>query len=120
MTGTTLSELRVAQALHLVKEYKNTPVSFRKITVLGARPKMGKSTLALNEAIYSSITREVPTLIFSLEMDKEELLEKAGSDIAEIDNKKLKRGELSEEQIDKFIRNGPETCKVLKPRNENS
>lgn len=82
---------------------------FGKITVLGARPKMGKSTLALNEAIYSSIVERVPTLIFSLEMDKEELLEKAGSDIAEIDNKKLKLGELSEEQIDKFIRNGPET-----------
>jgi|TARA_Y100000289_G_scaffold33336_1_gene32948 replicative DNA helicase len=81
---------------------------FGKITVLGARPKMGKSTLALNEAIFSTVVERIPTVIFSLEMDKEELLEKAGSDVSEIDNKDLKLGNLSEEQIDKFISNGPE------------
>ena len=66
-----------------------TGYPFGKITVLGARPKMGKSTLALNEAIYSTIVNKIPTLICSIEMDRSELLEKAGSDIAEVDNKKL-------------------------------
>ena len=86
-----------------------TGYPFGKITVLGARPKMGKSTLALNEAIYSTIVNKIPTLICSIEMDRSELLEKAGSDIAEVDNKKLKLGELSVKDIDKFIKNGPET-----------
>ena len=86
-----------------------TGYPYGKITVLGARPKMGKSTLALNEAIYSSIVGNIPTLICSIEMDKAELLEKAGSDIAEIDNKDLKLGRLSEEEIKKFINNGPKT-----------
>tara|TARA_A100001391_G_scaffold203821_1_gene197241 strand:- start:8016 stop:9398 length:1383 start_codon:yes stop_codon:yes gene_type:complete len=81
---------------------------FGKITVLGARPKMGKSTLALNEAVFSSIVNKLPTLVFSIEMDKSELLEKAGSDIAEIDNKDLKLGNLSEKDIERFISNGPE------------
>lgn len=82
---------------------------FGKITVLGARPKMGKSTFALNETVFSSLVNKKPTLFFSLEMDEEELLEKAGSDIAEVDNKQLKLGELSEEEINEFMYNGPET-----------
>ena len=36
------------------------------------------------------------------------MLEKAGSDIAEVDNKDLKLGNLSEKDIEKFISNGPE------------
>jgi replicative DNA helicase len=82
---------------------------FGKITVLGARPKMGKSTLALNEAVFSALVNKKPTLFFSLEMDEEELLEKAGSDIAEVDNKKLKLGQMNEEEINDFIYKGPET-----------
>ena len=39
-------------------------------------------------------------------MDEEEL-EKIGSDIAEVDNKKLKLGMLSKEEIDKFMENRP-------------
>ena len=82
---------------------------FGKITVLGARPKMGKSTLALNETVFSALVNRVPTVFFSLEMDEEELLEKAGSDIAEVDNKKLKLGMMNEEEINEFMFNGPET-----------
>nr|BAR33764.1 replicative DNA helicase (TIGR00665) [uncultured Mediterranean phage uvMED] len=82
---------------------------FGKITVLGARPKMGKSTLALNEAVFSALVNKKPTLFFSLEMDEEELLEKAGSDIAEVDNKKLKLGLMNEDEINEFMYNGPET-----------
>tara|TARA_Y100000004_G_scaffold35559_3_gene38122 strand:+ start:333 stop:1688 length:1356 start_codon:yes stop_codon:yes gene_type:complete len=82
---------------------------FGKITVLGARPKMGKSTLALNEAVFTSLVNKKPTLFFSLEMDEEELLEKAGSDIAEIDNKKLKLGQMTDQEINQFMINGPET-----------
>lgn len=82
---------------------------FGKITVLGARPKMGKSTFALNEAVYSALAEKTPTLIFSLEMDQEELFEKAGSDIAEIDNMRLKQGTMSDEEINDFMKHGPET-----------
>lgn len=81
---------------------------FGKITILGARPKMGKSTLALNEAVFSSLVEKVPTLVISLEMDAEELFEKAGSDIAEVDNMQLKRGMLSADEVDEFMKNGPE------------
>jgi replicative DNA helicase len=82
---------------------------FGKITVLGARPKMGKSTMALNEAIYSATVNRTPTLFFSLEMDQEELFEKAGADIAEVDNMNLKSGRMSEEDIERFMKHGPET-----------
>lgn len=82
---------------------------FGKITVLGARPKMGKSTLALNEAVYTALVNKVPTAFFSLEMDEDELLEKAGADITETDNMRLKLGQMSAEEIETFVMEGPAT-----------
>jgi replicative DNA helicase len=83
-----------------------TSYRYGKVTVLAARPKMGKSTLALNEAVFTAYTNRIPTAIFSIEMDYDELIEKAASDLTEMDNKKLNLGEYSTEQIDKFMTNG--------------
>ena len=77
-----------------------------KLIVVGARPKMGKSTLALNEVINTSYALNIPSAFFSIEMDEEELLEKAASDVTEMDNFKLKLGEYSEDQIDEFMDHG--------------
>ena len=79
---------------------------YGKLTVIGARPKVGKSTLALNEAIHASYNDRIPTAFFSIEMDEEELLEKAASDLTWMDNKKLKLGEFSKEQVDEFLSKG--------------
>lgn len=79
---------------------------YGKLTIIAARPKMGKSTLAVNEAVNTAYAHRIPAGIISIEMDKEELLEKAGSDLSMIDNKKLKLGELSPKQVDDFLDRG--------------
>lgn len=100
-TGTSGIKSRWVQVQQTLGSYM-----FGKITVIGARPKMGKSTFALNEALNTSFANNIPSLYFSIEMDEEELLEKAASDITEMDNFKLKQGEYSDSEIEKFMRLG--------------
>lgn len=105
------SKVRSAGASGIKSRYAQIQIrlasyQFKKLTIIAARPKMGKSTLALNEAIHTAVDNNIPTAIFSIEMDREELMEKAASDITGMDNAKLKRGEYSEEQIEKFLKEG--------------
>ena len=81
---------------------------FGKLTVIGARPKMGKSTLALNEALFTAYANQIPSAFFSIEMDRDELLEKAASDITKMDNFKLQLGGYSEKEIKRFVNEGIE------------
>ena len=83
-----------------------TSYIYGKMTILAARPKIGKSTFALNEAVFTSYVKKIPSLIFSIEMDYEELIEKAASDITEMDNKKLKLGEYTDAEVDEFMKKG--------------
>lgn len=46
------------------------------LTILAARPSMGKTALALNIAQHVAIEQETPVLIFSLEMGAEQLLQR--------------------------------------------
>jgi replicative DNA helicase len=62
-----------------------------KLIILAARPSMGKTTFALNIARQVAFTEKKNTLIFSLEMTAEELIEKlmvmeAGVDQGRIQN----------------------------------
>ena len=53
--------------------------------ILGGRPSMGKTSLALNIIRYASIERGIPSAIFSLEMSKKQLTKRWISMIAKID-----------------------------------
>jgi replicative DNA helicase len=45
-----------------------------ELIVIAGRPSMGKSTLAVNMAEYAAIARNVPAVIFSMEMSSEQLM----------------------------------------------
>jgi replicative DNA helicase len=45
----------------------------KQLVIIGARPSVGKTALALSFAMNAGIELQIPTLIFSLEMPKEEL-----------------------------------------------
>jgi replicative DNA helicase len=79
---------------------------FGKLTIVGARPKMGKSTFALNEAVHSAMSQKTPTLFISIEMDAEELLEKAASDVTGIDNAVFRHGQFDNQLLDRFMSRG--------------
>jgi replicative DNA helicase len=65
------------------------------LIILGARPSVGKSSLALNLARHAAIKEKVPVGIFSLEMAKGELIDRLICSEANIDLWKLRTGKLS-------------------------
>ena len=68
------------------------------LTILAARPAMGKSALALN------IARNVAdagksTLLFSAEMTKEEILDRIAASELQVSHDDIQRGNLTDEQV---------------------
>lgn len=67
------------------------------LIILAARPGIGKTTLSLNIALHVALKEKFPVGIFSLEMSKEELVDRFLVGTADIDAWKLKTGKLSDE-----------------------
>jgi len=67
------------------------------LIVLAARPGIGKTTLALNMALSLATREKLPVGFFSLEMSKEELVDRLLVGQADIDAWKLKTGRLSDD-----------------------
>ena len=61
------------------------------LNIIAARPSMGKTAFALNIAQYAALHKEVPVLIFSLEMSAEQLASRLLSAEAEINLKELQQ-----------------------------
>lgn len=72
------------------------------LIILAARPGVGKTSLALNIAQYAAVDLKRPVGMFSLEMSKEELVDRLLTSVADIDAWKLKTGKLSEEDFTSF------------------
>lgn len=66
------------------------------LIIIAARPSMGKTTLALNIAEYASADphnkNKVPSVVFSLEMGKEQLVMRLFASIAKIDFGNMRTG----------------------------
>jgi replicative DNA helicase len=60
--------------------------------VLGARPSLGKSSLALSIARNAAVEQRAQVAIFSLEMAKEQLVQRLLSSEAEVDSKRVRLG----------------------------
>lgn len=72
------------------------------LVILAARPGVGKTTLALNMALHIATKEKKPVGFFSLEMSKEELVDRLLVGQADIDAWKLKTGKLSQEDVKKL------------------
>ncbi len=73
------------------------------LIILAARPGVGKTTLALNIGRYVAVTHKRPVGMFSLEMSKEELVDRLLVAQADIDAWKLKAGKnLTEDDFTKL------------------
>lgn len=66
------------------------------LIILAARPSMGKTTFALNIAQYAAVEMRIPTVIFSLEMSKEQLAMKLLCAEAGVDNQRIRTGALTD------------------------
>ena len=65
------------------------------LIILAARPSIGKSTLALNIGSHIAINEKVPVGVFSLEMSKDQLVDRLIANQAGIDLWRLRTGKLS-------------------------
>ena len=72
------------------------------LIVLAARPGIGKTTLALNIALNVAMKDKIAVGYFSLEMSKEELVDRLLVGQADIDAWRLKTGRLSDEDFKKL------------------
>ncbi len=77
------------------------------LIIIAARPSVGKSSFALDMARVAATRHKIPTAIFSLEMSKEQLVDRLLCAEANIDLWKLRTGHLAErEDSDDFARLG--------------
>lgn len=72
------------------------------LIILAARPSMGKTSLALNIAQHVATKEGIPVGIFSLEMSKEQLIDRLLSSEAGIDSWKLRTGNLEDRDFEKI------------------
>ena len=69
------------------------------LIILAARPGTGKTAMMLNLAQYVTVKEKIPTGIFSLEMSKEELVDRLLVSQADIEAWRLKTGKLTDEDF---------------------
>ena len=74
------------------------------LILLAARPSMGKTAFALNIVQNAAIRSKVPTAIFSLEMSREQLVNRMLCSEAMLDAQKLRTGELDDNDWADLIR----------------
>lgn len=79
-------------------DYQTAGLQPSDLVLIAARPSMGKTAFALNIAQYTAIRNNLPTVIFSLEMSKEQLVNRFLSLETGINAQKLRTGDLTEDE----------------------
>ena len=72
------------------------------LILIAARPAMGKSAFALNIAANAATKANTPVAIFSLEMSKEQMVNRILSSEAMVDSNKIRTGKLEDEDWGKI------------------
>ena len=72
------------------------------LIILAARPAMGKTTLVTNLAYNVATIARAPVLFFSLEMSKEQLVDRMLADASGVDAWNIRTGNLSDEDFSKL------------------
>lgn len=76
-------------------DYKTAGLHPANLVLIAARPSMGKSMLGLNIAQNAAIRQKVPTAYFSMEMSRQELVNRIICSEAHVDAQRMRTGELS-------------------------
>ncbi|HHW01398.1 MAG TPA: replicative DNA helicase [Thermoanaerobacterales bacterium] len=74
------------------------------LILIAARPSMGKTSFALNIAANAAIRYKVPVAIFSLEMSKEQLVQRLLCAESNVDSHRLRTGKLEEDDWPRLAR----------------
>lgn len=79
------------------------------LLLIAARPAMGKTAFSLNLVLNAALKADASVAVFSLEMSREQLVQRMLSSQSNIELKKLKTGKLSENDWPRIV----ETMSVL-------
>ena len=77
-------------------DLKTSGLHGSELILVAARPAMGKTAFALNIATNAAVRANVPVAIFSLEMSKEQLVNRILCSEAMVDSNKVRTGKIEE------------------------
>ena len=83
-------------------DYKTAGLHNSELIIVAARPAMGKSAFALNIATYAATRANTPVAIFSLEMSKEQMVNRILCSEALVDSNKVRTGRIDDEEWGKL------------------
>ena len=78
-------------------DYKTAGLHNSDLVLIAARPAMGKTAFALNIGTNAAVRANVPVAIFSLEMSKEQLVNRILCGEAMVDSNKVRTGKIEDE-----------------------
>ena len=84
-------------------DYKMSGFQPSDLILVAARPSMGKTAFVLNIAQYMAFHDDVTTAIFSLEMSKEQLVNRLLALESKVDSQNIRTGNLEDEEWAKLI-----------------
>lgn len=84
-------------------DYKTTGLQPSDLILIAARPSMGKTAFVLNLAEHIVLKKDIPAVIFSLEMSKEQLVNRLFSQESKVDAQAIRAGKLADSEWEKLI-----------------
>ena len=84
-------------------DYKTSGMQPSDLILVAARPSMGKTAFVLNIAQYMAFKKDKAVAIFSLEMSREQLMNRLFSMESKVDSQNLRTGNLKDEDWSKLI-----------------
>lgn len=84
-------------------DYRTAGMQPSDLILIAARPSMGKTAFVLNIAQYVAFKQDKTVAIFSLEMSKEQLVNRLFSMESKVDSQHLRTGNLSDAEWEKLI-----------------
>lgn len=84
-------------------DYRLSGLQRSDLVLIAARPSMGKTALALNFVDNFAIRQNIPAAIFSLEMSREQLVNRLLAMESHVDSQKLRTGQLTDMEWDDIV-----------------
>ena len=84
-------------------DYRTAGMQPSDLILVAARPSMGKTAFELNLAQYMAFKKDMTVALFSLEMSKEQLVNRMFSLESNVDAQKLRTGQLNDQEWERLI-----------------
>lgn len=84
-------------------DYKTSGMQPSDFVLIAARPSMGKTAFVLNLVDHVAVKKGIPCMVFSLEMSKEQLVNRMLAMESNVDSQKLRTGNLTDTDWDAIV-----------------